>query len=256
MDLRIVGRGLFALGVIGIGILSLIFHSYALQWQPVPAGLPAAFVYISAAILIAGGVGLFLPRLAFAAGALLAMFLAIWVVGLQAPLVAKDIKTVATWLGLAEDLAMACGAWTLMAMSAQTSGGPDIPFLTDANGLRLARGLFGFACLIFGASHFVYADFTAQMVPHWLPQRVWWAYLTGAGHCAAGLALLIGFMPKLAATLEAAMMTCFVVLVHIPMVLARPADGVQLIWTMLFVACTLSASAWAISGSQSERPLA
>lgn len=43
-----------------------------------------------------------------------------------------------------------------------------------------------------------------ELVPTWLPLRVSWVYLTGAGHVAAGLAILIGVVPRLAAVLEAA----------------------------------------------------
>jgi uncharacterized membrane protein len=118
-----------------------------------------------------------------------------------------------------------------------------------------ARILFGAACLVFGVSHFLYADFTAQMVPAFLPFHLPLAYITGAGHFAAGLALISGVLSRLAAVCEAAMMSLFVVLVHIPMVVAPiPADMTQLFWTMLCVACALSGAAWLLAASLKDRP--
>ena len=67
------------------------------------------------------------------------------------------------------------------------------------------------------------------------------AYLTGAAHALAGLAIASGIRRTLAATLESLMMAGFVVLVHLPRVLAHPDSRME--WTMLFVALTLSGSA-------------
>ena len=100
--------------------------------------------------------------------------------------------------------------------------------------------VFGLGAILFGVSHFVYADFTASMIPAWLPQRVGLAYFTGACHALAGLAIASGVLRRLAATLEASMMAVFVVLVHIPRVLASPSSRME--WTMLFVAVLLSGS--------------
>lgn len=110
-----------------------------------------------------------------------------------------------------------CGAWLAYAATADDG----IAFLKSAKGLMTARLLFGIACLIFGLSHFLYADFTAQMVPAFLPYHLPLAYITRAGHFAVGLALISGILARLAAVCEAIMMSLFVVLVHIPMVVTR-----------------------------------
>jgi uncharacterized membrane protein YphA (DoxX/SURF4 family) len=108
--------------------------------------------------------------------------------------------------------------------------------------------LFGVACVIFGLSHFAYAQFTASMIPTWLPRRLELAYLTGAIHALTGLALLIGRWRRWAAGIEAAMMTSFVFLVHAPRVFAHPTDRTEL--TLLFVAITLSSAAWSVAASR------
>ena len=69
----------------------------------------------------------------------------------------------------------------------------------------------------------------------------------GAGHLTAGLAMLLGIVPALAATLEASMITSFVLLLHIPGVLFDPHSRLQ--WTVLSVASALAGAAWLIAGS-------
>ena len=83
------------------------------------------------------------------------------------------------------------------------------------------------------------------MVPGWLPpNQIFWAYVTGVGHLAAGLSLLSGIRAPLGATLLAVMMALFVLLVHVPRVIAAPGEHLE--WIMLGVALSLSGSAWVI----------
>ena len=80
------------------------------------------------------------------------------------------------------------------------------------------------------------------------------AHFTGAAHALAGVAILFGVLRTLAASLEALMTASFVVLVHVPRVLAHPYSRME--WTMLGVAVTLCGSAAlvaAISDRHSKR---
>ncbi|MGH6911141.1 MAG: DoxX family membrane protein, partial [Phenylobacterium sp.] len=187
------------------------------------------------AILSLSGVLLFFGRTR-AWGALLAgLFIGFWVLGLHVPRVFANPTDLQRWLGLAECLAMSTGALLLFRGKGDGFG-------------QVCVILFGAACLVFGLSHFVYAQFTASMIPAWLPRRLELAYLTGAIHTLMGLALLIGRWRRWAAGIEAAMMTSFVFLVHAPRVFAHPTDRMEL--TLLFVAITLSSAAWSLAASR------
>lgn len=230
---------LYGSGAMALGIIGLVFGDFALQWQPVPKDLPGhhAVALLSGAVMLALGAGVVWSRTARPASAALGLAYLVWV-ALHGPEAVAAPATVASWLGLAETLSLATGGLALSVMSAQR---PDAR-------LRLAaRLIYGLCPLVFGLSHFAYADFTAKMVPGWIPYPLFWAYATGVGHLAAGLAILFGVAARPAATLLTAMMACFVVLLHIPRVMAAP--GSHLEWTMTAVALSLTGAASALRQS-------
>lgn len=251
MSLSRLAQFLYALGFAGLGVLSLRSGDFALNWQPVPDGVPGRTVlaYVSGTILLAGGIGMLLPRTARRGAIGLTIFVTLWLLVLQVPRVVHVPGEPAMWLGLGENVLSVTGGWALVIFLTQRDGRTGGVFFASEAGLRVARVLFALALPVIGLSHFVYTDFTAQMVPAWLPARHGFALLTGAGHVAAGVGLLLGIFPRLAATMEAAMLSCFVVLLHAPAVAAAPTNRMQ--WTMLCVATAFTGAAWAIAGSLS-----
>jgi len=129
--------------------------------------------------------------------------------------------------------------------------------LISDGAVRTAQVLFGLTCVFYGCSHFVYPEYTATLVPVWLPGRLALAYFTGLGHVAAGLAIIFGIIPRLAAVLEAIMMSLFAMLVWIPSFFAQPtpqwATPPEHQWSELTVNLVLAASAWIIAISLGSR---
>lgn len=254
--MRVLGPGhlFFAAGLDGLGVLSLLSGDFAFTWQPVPAWVPAREILarISGILLLAGGIGMLAKRTAAPCTLVLTIYLLAWVLLLQAPRAAAAPGNVGAWLGFCENLVLMCGGWSIYASLAKPGNRQRPGFFTGQGGRRVVRILFGVSCLVLGLSHFVYADATAGMVPAWLPNRPGVAYLTGTGHIAAGVGILLGILPRLAATLEAIMISLFVLLLHAPAVVAEPASRLQ--WTMLFVATALAGAVWAIAGSLRSNP--
>ncbi len=220
------GQILFAAGLAGIGVLSLMHHDFALQWQPVPQGIPAReqLALASGGLLVIGALGLFFKHTARVAALVLALFLLSWVLLLRLPPLLTRFLDIALWLGLCESLTLTIGAWVLYAWFDSVSSRETVGMAAGAAAISAARLLLGACMVVFGLAHFAYADFTASMIPPWLPARLPLAYLTGAAHAAAGTALLLGIVPALAVRLEAIMMSAFIVLVHIPAVLEKPSS--------------------------------
>ncbi len=217
-----------------LGALSLGSGDFAFQWQPVPPDTPArgALAMATGALEVAAAVLLVPPRLR-ALGAWLAAAILLGWTALHVPSVVQRPASIADWLGIAETAAMASAALMFAATWADVAAARAIR--------RGGMVVFGLSAILFGISHFAYADFTASMIPAWLPQRVGLAYFTGAAHALAGLAIAFGIQRRLAAAMESLMMAVFVVLVHVPRVLASPASRME--WTMLSVALLLSGSA-------------
>ena len=248
----------FAVGISGLGVLCLVYGDFAEQWQSVPRWLPwpRGLAYGSGAILLAGGMGLLFERTAARCALALTALQLLWVLVRGAGVV-PHLTSIGPWQGFCEGLAILTGSWILWASLARAGDPLRIRLLDGEHAMRVARLLFGASCVVFGLAHFAYADFTAEMIPRWLPARLWLAYLTGACHVAAGLGILSSLVARLAATLEALMLSSFVLLVHVPSIAVAPPPGwapsPQIQWTELLLASVLAASAGIVATSLSDR---
>ncbi len=222
---------LFAAGTILLGIVGIVFHDFAMQWQPVPAGIGmrTQLAYLAALVLVIGGALLLLPKLAHAGALMLSVFFGLWTLVLNLPVALASFKHIGAWNTPAEIALLTAGTLALFASGLRGKAGPSL--------LRVARVLAGTCAMVFGFAHFNYIDFTAGMVPAWIPYKEFWAAATGAGHLAAGLALVSGIKARLAAGCEAAMMGSFVVLLHVPRVLSAPDNHME--WIMLAMSSML-----------------
>lgn len=251
-SLSVVGRLLFAIGFAGLGALAIIHADFALQWQPVPETVPlrTPLAYLNGIMLIACSFALLVPRFRFAGAAVLAAMLLVWVLVLHLPRLSGRWGDIVVWLGVAEAMALFGGA--LLLFGAFYNG---TVLMKDRIAIA-GRYCVGVALPVFGLSHFAYAEFTAAMVPVWIPAKLFWAYFTGCAHLAAGLAVLSGIWAPLATRLLALMFGSWVLILHAPRVAADPANRVE--WTMLIIAIALTASACLLAarwnGTQILRP--
>ena len=148
---------LFAVGMIGLGILALIYGDFALVWQPVAPWIPGRTIlaYGSGLIMLLGGVGLLFNATVAWSVRILFPYLLVWVF-LKVPALFVAPKMEAVWLGVAEIAVLFAGGWTLFATLAGLSEGSALAFATGERGIRLARILFAVALLPIGLSHIVY----------------------------------------------------------------------------------------------------
>ena len=80
--------------------------------------------------------------------------------------------------------------------------------------MRLGKYLYALPFLVFSSFHFMNAQGMAGMVP--IPGGVIWVYLTGLAMLAAGVAILIGKMDKMAAFLLGILLLVYVLALHLP----------------------------------------
>jgi len=232
----------FAIGMIGLGVLALIYGDFAMVWQPVATWVPGRtlLAYLSGVIMLLGGMGLLFERSAAWSAGILFPYLAIWLL-LKVPALIASPQVEVVWLGFGEIAVLFMGGWVLFARMAERPP----KFLSSGKTIRALQLLFG-ACLIpIGLSHLVYVKATIDFVPAWLPYRVGWVYLTGAGQIACGLGVLLSILPRFAAFTEAAMIGSFTVLVWVPRILAASRE--RLPWTAFFISWVIGAGAWVVA---------
>src|SRR6202163_1473176 len=233
---------LFAIGMIGLGVLALAYGDSPLVWQPVPSWIPGRTIlaYGSGLIMLLGGVGLLSRATVTWSVRILFPYLIVWLL-LKVPALLVAPQMEAVWLGSGEIAVLLAGGWVLFATLAGLQEGSPLAFVTGENGIRVARMIFAVSLIPIGLSHLVYVKQTAELVPAWLPYRVGWAYLTGAGQIACGLGVLFSIFPRVAARAEAGMISLFTLLVWGPAILAAP--RARLPWTALFISWAVASAA-------------
>src|SRR6202140_3405711 len=105
---------LFAVGMIGLGILALVYGDFALVWQPVASWIPGRTVlaYGSGLIMLLGGVGLLLRATAAWSARVLFPYLIVWLL-LKVPALLVAPRIEAVWLGVGEFAVLLAGGWAV-----------------------------------------------------------------------------------------------------------------------------------------------
>jgi uncharacterized membrane protein len=237
---------LFAAALIGLGILALIYGDFAMVWQPVAPWVPGrtALAYGAGVLMLVCGAGLLIRSTTAWSVRILFPYLILWaLLKVPALVVAPQIEGV--WLGFGELAVLLSGGWILFARYSALRPGSPFQFATGDRGVRIAKYLFALWLIPIGLSHFFYVKETVDLIPTWIPFRVFWAYLTGAGHIAAGLGVLFSVVPRAAAAAEAGMLTVITLLVWVPAVFAAP--RARMPWTAFWISSVITAAVWVVA---------
>jgi uncharacterized membrane protein YphA (DoxX/SURF4 family) len=235
--------------VLALGLIGLAWRDFDLG-QPVPAHLPGRWVLACAAdvfMVLAGAALQWRRTRAWGAGALAIYYSLIVVVLMYGHLSLKHYREYGLYSGAAEQLALAAGAAVLLGLVAALDPA------TRSRLISVARRTFGVCAILFGGAHFVYLNLTVPLIPKWLPPNPeFWAYATGLAHIAAGIAIVTEIKARLASILLTIMFASFTPLVHLPMLIADPANHSNLSENALNLA--LVGAAWLIADSLAARP--
>jgi uncharacterized membrane protein len=113
--------------------------------------------------------------------------------------------------------------------------------------VAVGRVLFAAPLAAFGVEHLVLGKVIIGAVPVWMPMRLFWVYFVGIALIAAAFSLALGIRVRLTATLLAIMFFLFVVMIHMPNVLADVHK--RLIWNVALRDLSFGAGALALAGS-------
>jgi uncharacterized membrane protein len=249
LKLASAGHAFFAAVMIWLGVMGLGKGDFVQVWEPVPKWVPAreALAYLCAFISLASGVGLLWRRTAAVAARVIFASLMIWLLVMRLPNLFFETPVVLVAWTFGSTAVMVAAAWVLYIWFAGDRDRQRLGFLTGDTGLRVARALYGLSLIPFGLAHFMYLDATTVLIPGWLPWHVGWAYFTGAAFIAAGLAVTVGVLGRLAAALSTLQMGLFSLIVWVPRVLTGPLNDFQ--WGEFVVTWALTAGAWVVADS-------
>ncbi|MEQ8352451.1 MAG: DoxX family protein [Leptospiraceae bacterium] len=111
--LPVAGRAMIAAMAVFFGLGHLTGADQMVGAVPIPGGV--IWVYFTGVCLIAGGVGLFIPKVAKLAGALLGLLILIFALTIHAPKMAGGDQ--GAMMNFFKDLAIAGGAWLAAVIS-------------------------------------------------------------------------------------------------------------------------------------------
>jgi uncharacterized membrane protein len=209
------GRVIFATGILGLGILCIVFKDFIVGRPPAwPAGINPnpALAYLSAAALVVAALAVLLAQKAGAA----ALCIAALIFGLSVlrhlPHFMED------WANTYKSMALCGGALIVAASFLKREGLRKNLVLAGC----ISLAAFLIAC---GYAHFKFAEFVTTLIPSFIPFPVFWTYFAGVCLLAGGAGLLIPQTRRWAALLCGIMVLGWFILLHIPRFLANTHDA-------------------------------
>ena len=127
------------------------------------------------------------------------------------------------------------GIWTYRRDLLEESSGPQLR-LVALGPVFVAASLAAFA-----GEHFTAARSLSQLVPKWMPARVFIAYFVGVAHLAAALSFVARQCIRWSAIFLAIMFALFVLLLHLPGAISHP--SVRIFWIVSVRETTFSMGA-------------
>ena len=238
---RSIGRYLFGLSAIGFGISNVVWHDFINADLLKAYGVPHVefLAYIIGIVQLIGGVAVLLPRAertgAIALGAVYAFLSLIGLMPvIRHPLVFNGYGNFFETFSLISAAAILY-AW---------SDPPTPP--RAATAARFGYYSFGIAVISFGLEQAFYFAPTVTLVPKWIPfGQTFWAYATTVAFFLAGIALLTGFMAKIASQLNTAMLLGFGLLVWVPILVADPKNYSN--WSEFLETIAIAAASWIVT---------
>jgi uncharacterized membrane protein len=241
------GWPILGVGIVAFAVIGFIWGDF-ISGQPVPPWFPerTALAYAAAAFMLVAGAALAWRRtVTWAAAALIAYYGLIVLLIENGRVIFKNYNVYGAYSGAAEPLAIAAAAVIIYAATANMDSA-RAALLT-----RIAQLAFGVCAVLFGLAHFFYMNYTAPLIPKWLPpSQEFWGYATGVFHIMAGVAILTGIQARLGALLAAAMYALFIPLVFVPLLQAEPTS---FRWTELATTVALIGVALTVAESLKQR---
>jgi uncharacterized membrane protein len=113
--------------------------------------------------------------------------------------------------------------------------------------LALTNLCFAIPLAIFGALHLFGPQFVMNIVPPYMPFRMFWAYAVGVALIAASLSIATRIGVRWSGLLFGIMMFLFVAMIHFPGALRTPHE--RIIWVIVFREMSFGGAAWILAAN-------
>lgn len=221
-----IARWFFAVAIVAFGVQNILYTGFVKGLELTPEWAPwhAFWAYLDGVLLIAGGAAIAIRQRWGAIVAGLVYFFSVLL--LRIPRIGLSVHNISERTVLFEPLVIGCAAMLLARIP-----GPW-------------RILIGISMVVFGIDHLEVPRFIANLIPAWIPFRLFWAWFTGFAFIAAGFSIVTRWKIRLGAGLLGLMFFLWVVVVHTPLIKATPHSGN--LWNSGFVALAMCAASWVV----------
>ena len=225
------GRRVFGLASLAMGIITLAWHDYN-GWHQ-----PRYLVHAAAAALILGGAAIQFRRTAKAGAVVLGAVYLVFALQCVPGIVAKP-QIYNSWGNFFEQFSLVTGA----AMAyARLSSAWSRERLNRIGGI-----LLGMCTASFTLEQAVYLHATATLVPKWIPpSQMFWAVTTTVLFALAAVALLTNRMALLATRMLTMMLVLFGLLVWVPYLFSDPHSHAN--WSENAETFAIAGTAWILA---------
>jgi uncharacterized membrane protein len=224
-NLSDIGRIFYGVAIAVLGLLTIYYSDFPYMLIPRPhKGIPGLSIiaWVSGSLILFAGASIVFNKKVRLASVLLGIVMLVvfcfyyvphqFMTGSYWPLVA--------WENAEKELALCAGAFVMAGCVTGQKG--TSRFDLQNIFLRVGSVLFAITMISFGIIHFQYASDVADYVPSWIPFRLFWAYLAGAGLVASGMGIILKIKRRLAAILLGSMILIWFIVLHIPRIIVSP----------------------------------
>ena len=233
------GRLVFGASAVLLGVVSIVWRGSDM-WQhlaAIPSAERTVVAWCLALAQIAGGIGVLQARTARTGAVMLGVVYVVFSLQII-PDIAAAPAAYGRYGNFFDVFSLVCGALAVYAVTQRR-----------ARALRLgaaARIGFGVCALSFAAAQVAYLQYTASLVPTWIPLGgVFWTNVTTAAFALAGIALLLDRFAGLASWLLGLMVVLFGIIVWLPRLVAHSSGLGD--WSEFAETFLVAGAAWAVA---------
>lgn len=221
------GRIIFCLGIIALGILSVVLQDFIVARPPewsADMGGKLVWAYLASTVVIVSALAILIRKQGVAAAFAIGIVIFLSFLIRHFPALLGGTGEAALWsLNAYKTLALAGGAF-VVAISYIEQDGLRPKFKYAPPLLWVSVIFLSLFLIMCGFAHFKFSDFVIGYIPEYIPLRPFWAYFCGGCLIAGGVGILIQRVRQLAAQLSGFMILGWFLLLHIPKVIAVPND--------------------------------